>query len=113
MNQQTENLLKQCLPMFEMMGDANRQTIMSKLFYAERLNVSELTELLHLSRPAVSHHLKLLLQAELVNVVQEGKERYYSLNLALLLQRMKAFTESLEADIRERDQQTDTQPETN
>lgn len=99
MSEQTMNHLRECLPMFEMLGDANRQTIAMHLFDHGRLNVGELTEMLHLSRPAVSHHLKLLLQAELVQVEQEGKERYYSLNAQLPLQRLKALVSSLEADI--------------
>ena len=48
---------------------------------------------------AVSHHLKLLLQAGLVQVAQEGKERYYSLDTNLVLQRLQALTASLANDI--------------
>jgi len=47
----------------------------------------------------VSHHLKLLLQAGLVQVAQEGKERYYSLDANLVLQRLQALTASLANDI--------------
>ena len=99
MSEQTMNLLRDCLPMFEMLGDENRQIIASRLFEHGRLNVNELTELLHLSRPAVSHHMKLLLQAGLVQVAQEGKERYYSLDANLVLQRLQALTASLANDI--------------
>ncbi|MFC2503618.1 MAG: hypothetical protein ACFN4D_06170 [Cardiobacterium sp.] len=43
--------------------------------------------------------MKLLLQAGLVQVAQEGKERYYSLDTNLVLQRLQALTASLANDI--------------
>lgn len=46
----------------------------SMLFQHGRLNVNQLTELMPLSRPAVSHHLKLMLQAESVLVLAEFAE---------------------------------------
>jgi len=46
----------------------------SMLFQHGRLNVNQLTELMPLSRPAVSHHLKLMLQAESVRVLAEFAE---------------------------------------
>lgn len=101
MSQRTMGLLKECLPMFSMLADENRQTILMLIFDHQKLNVNELTELLHLSRPAVSHHLKLLLQADLLNVEQVGKERYYSLNLRNSLNLLKNLTQSLENDVLE------------
>ena len=44
------------------------------LFQHGRLNVNQLIELMPLSRPAVSHHLKLMLQAESVLVLAEFAE---------------------------------------
>lgn len=41
------------------------------------MNVNEITDKIHLSRPAVSHHLKIMLQAQTVSVEQIGKERFY------------------------------------
>lgn len=42
--------------------------------------VCEINEILHMSQPAVSHHLRILKQAGLVKVSREGKWTYYSLN---------------------------------
>ena len=103
MSQQTMNYLRDCLPIFEMLGDENRQNIAILLFANDRLNVGELTDMIHLSRPAVSHHLKLMLYAELVEVAQKGKERYYRLKAEATLQRLKNLTNSLENDIKNRE----------
>ncbi|MCW9698218.1 MULTISPECIES: ArsR/SmtB family transcription factor [unclassified Avibacterium] len=97
MSAQTKAILKQCIPTFSILADENRHEILDLLIIHGKLNVNELTEKIHLSRPAVSHHLKLMLQAGLVQVTQVGKERYYFATLedsALLL---KALVESLQA----------------
>ncbi|URL02891.1 metalloregulator ArsR/SmtB family transcription factor [Avibacterium sp. 20-126] len=96
MSAQTKAILKQCIPTFSILADENRHEILDLLIIHGKLNVNELTEKIHLSRPAVSHHLKLMLQAGLVQVTQVGKERYYFATLedsALLL---KALVESLQ-----------------
>jgi DNA-binding transcriptional ArsR family regulator len=40
----------------------------------------QVTERMKISRPAISHHLKILRQANLVDCVRKGKERFYSLS---------------------------------
>ena len=61
MPQQTMNLMRECIPIFTVLGDENRHQILRVLWEHGRMNVNELTEHLHLSRPAVSHHLKIML----------------------------------------------------
>ena len=99
MSKQTMAYMKKCAPIFSMLQDERRQEITQLLFDYHELSVSALTEKLSLSRPAVSHHLKLLLDAELVSVRQEGKERYYKLRLTTALQHLKNLTASLEKDM--------------
>lgn len=93
-------IMKNCIPVFSMLQDERRQEILQQLFDERELTVMELTARLSLSRPAVSHHLKLLLDAELVNVRQEGKERYYSLRLDHALELLKSLVSSIEEDQR-------------
>ena len=81
MSQPTIEILRECIPTFSVLADENRLLILQVLFDEGRLNVNALTEKLHLSRPAVSHHLKLMLDAGLVQVEQLGKERYYTVSL--------------------------------
>ena len=65
--------------LFAALGDETRQRIFLALLESEQigLRVGELTERTHLSRPAVSHHLRILKEAELVRVHREGTRNYY------------------------------------
>lgn len=44
------------------------------------ISVSEIVAQLEMSQPTVSKHLKVLREAELVSVREEGQHRFYSLN---------------------------------
>lgn len=79
MPQQTMQLMKDCIPIFTVLSDENRHKILQLLLENGPMNVGDITERLHLSRPAVSHHLKIMLQAGTVSVEQVGKERFYSI----------------------------------
>lgn len=92
-------LLKECAPAFSMLQDENRQQILLLLFDQGEMTVSALTDSLSISRPAVSHHAKLLLDAGLVAVRKEGKERYYRVDLAPAVARLRELIVSLERDM--------------
>jgi DNA-binding transcriptional ArsR family regulator len=72
------------------LGDPTRQQIVM-LLSRERLNVGELTERFHLSRPAISHQLKVLSDAGLLVQERRGKERVYRLDA----RRCREFAERL------------------
>jgi DNA-binding transcriptional ArsR family regulator len=60
-------------------ADETRQKIMN-LCCCASLSVSEIVAKLDVSQPTVSHHLAILREAGLVDVREEGKQTYYSLN---------------------------------
>jgi DNA-binding transcriptional ArsR family regulator len=62
-------------------ADETRQEIM-KLLCCEWLSVNDVVDALggRVNQPTVSHHLKLLAEASLVHVRQEGRQRFYLLN---------------------------------
>ena len=60
------------------LGDGNRRAILELLRAGPR-SVQELADELPISRPAVSRHLRLLKQAELVTDAAHGTRRLYSL----------------------------------
>jgi ArsR family transcriptional regulator len=64
-------------------GDETRQAILAALMETncDGMRVGEITEQTHLSRPAVSHHLKTLLDAGMVGVSPEGTKNFYWLRL--------------------------------
>ncbi len=61
------------------LSDPTRQSIMD-VCCCRWLNVSEIVDLVDVGQPTVSHHLAILREAGLVDVRQEGKHTYYSLN---------------------------------
>jgi len=75
------------------LGDPTRQQIVLVLS-RERLNVGELTERFPLSRPAMSHHLKVLADAGLLLRERQGRERVYRLDAGrcrVFVDRLKEF----------------------
>lgn len=92
-----EQQFHDCMPLFIALGDEVRLTIIEALCRASYpfcrdtsceetsaypgLNVNEITQKTHLSRPAVSHHLKLLREAGLIALHREGTSNYYYLTL--------------------------------
>ncbi len=64
---------------FIAIADPNRRTILEELRRTPR-TVNELAGFLPVSRPAVSQHLKVLLDAGLVSVKPEGTRRIYAVS---------------------------------
>ena len=73
---------KTCRKAISAIGDETRQLILLALLESDfnGIRVGELTEKTHLSRPAVSHHLKILKEAEIVNVRRDGTKNFYYLD---------------------------------
>jgi ArsR family transcriptional regulator, arsenate/arsenite/antimonite-responsive transcriptional repressor len=61
------------------LADSTRQKIM-ELCCCEWRSVTELVMAVNVSQPTVSHHLAILRRAGLVNVREEGKNTFYTLN---------------------------------
>jgi len=60
-------------------ADETRQKIMSECC-CSWISVSEIVEKMDVSQPTVSHHLAILREAGLVEVREEGKQTFYTLN---------------------------------
>lgn len=91
-------ILQECTPIFSILSDSNRQEILVLLFDRGEMTVSQITEHIELSRPAISHHLKLLLNTNIVKVKKRSTERYYSLTLDKSINLLKDLIQSLEDD---------------
>ena len=65
-------------PVLDALGDANRRAIL-EILARGACPVGEIAARLPISRPAVSRHLRLLKQAELVTDEQRGTRRVYRL----------------------------------
>lgn len=76
---------------FTALGDEHRQRILLLFDKGERLNVGQIVEVSTLSRSAVSHHLKILRDAEVLLNEKIGKEIYFWIN--------KPFVEAVLSDV--------------
>lgn len=69
---------------FYAIADPHRRYILEELRRSPR-TVGELAENLPISRPAVSQHMKILLDAGMVSARSEGTRRIYTLNEAAFM----------------------------
>jgi DNA-binding transcriptional ArsR family regulator len=65
---------------FKALGDAKRFRMVREIAEAGELNCGQLGERFPLSQPAVSHHLKILTDAGVLQVRVDGQHRYVSVN---------------------------------
>jgi ArsR family transcriptional regulator len=72
-----ESIVKDLVGVFKLLSDETRLRILFHLSRNEELHVRALCEILEQSQPAVSHHLALLRDAELIESRREGKHNYY------------------------------------
>ena len=95
-----------CRKILLALGDENRQHLILEMMQMGEcggVRVGAITEKTNLSRPAVSHHLKILKEAGLVKMRREGTKNYYyfdpdmtSFNLLInVLQKVIDYTSAL------------------
>lgn len=84
-------------PLFLAMSETPRQQILLLLTEHHEMNVGQIAARLPLSRPAISHHLKILRQAGLVEVRQQGTENFHFLTVGLALETLARFVSALKA----------------
>ncbi|MDR1272387.1 MAG: ArsR family transcriptional regulator [Clostridiales Family XIII bacterium] len=73
-----------CRKLLVAIGNETRQGIIAALACADcemGMRVGEITEKTHLSRPAVSHHVKILRDTEVIGLYPQGTMNYYYLKL--------------------------------
>lgn len=94
---ETLKVFHQLTPIFSVLADENRQLIISELGRCDRLNVTEISKLVPLSRPAISHHLKTLRIAGIINSKKKGTENYYYLTIKSTIETMKNLIGMIES----------------
>jgi len=81
----------------EALGDPTRRQLFERIRRGP-CSVNELVEVVPVSQPAVSQHLKVLRQAQLVRVEKQGKQRIYQLNPVGLAD-LRRYAESVWDDV--------------
>lgn len=68
---------------FQAIADPTRREIINLIAH-QSLNLNTIAENFHISRPAISQHIKILIECGLVEVRQQGRERYCEAKLQQL-----------------------------
>ncbi|MDQ0185239.1 metalloregulator ArsR/SmtB family transcription factor [Cytobacillus sp. FSL R5-0569] len=80
-------------------GDETRQSILLVLMGTDcetGMRVGEITNQTHLSRPAVSHHLKILREVGIILMRKEGTKNFYYINVRSELGLLKMLVGDIE-----------------
>jgi len=88
-----------CQDLLIVLGDESRQKILLALMDTELKNglcVNEIAKAVNLSRQTVSHNLKILRNAELINFIREGKMNIYSLEVKTKFVKLRELISSIE-----------------
>jgi DNA-binding transcriptional ArsR family regulator len=78
---------------YSALGDEHRQRILLTFEAGERLNIGQVVDVSTLSRTAVSHHLRILREAGVLESQKEGKEVYFWINKAFLIEAMQTVVD--------------------
>lgn len=85
--------------LFEALGDAQRQRILLAFDKDERLNILQIVEQSNLSRTAVTHHLKVLQQSGALKSEKIGKEVFFWVNKAQMIQAIENVLNYIKEEI--------------
>lgn len=78
------------------MAEPTRLQILFLLGRRGRLCVGDIARGFAVSRPAISHHLKVLRTTGLVRTERKGQAIYYTVQMARLIETLRALADSLE-----------------
>lgn len=65
---------------FAALGDATRLSLLTRLSRGQRCSIAQLTHGSHLTRQAITKHLRVLERARVVRCVRAGRERLFELD---------------------------------
>ena len=82
------------MKVFKALGDSNRYGILRLLIEKGELSCADFDDKFKLTKPAMSHHYRILENAGLIEVRKEGLHFYMKANLKLLEQFVPNFTKT-------------------
>ena len=85
-----------CKRILDSIRDPLRMNIVMLLSCDKPMNVGQITGRFKVSRPAISHHLKVLKEAGFVTAEKAGQEVYYRLDRARLVAGLREIADAIE-----------------
>ncbi|WP_019154231.1 ArsR/SmtB family transcription factor [Robertmurraya massiliosenegalensis] len=102
------NELRKSTEIFKALADPVRQDILLMFMVSKRLNVSQIVEQSPMSRPTISHHLKIMKMAGILDSKKEATEVYYWLTANhSTVKQLKKIVSSLEEIENHQDKEND------
>ncbi|RBP88762.1 ArsR family transcriptional regulator [Cytobacillus firmus] len=98
MSQKAIDVFRACIPLFHALSDPARQDIIILLAENDALSVNEIAQQSNLSRPAISHHLKVMRDNDLVLIEQKGTQRFYTLSIEQGVEQLKKLIQIVESE---------------
>lgn len=99
-----KNELKNAAPILNAISDENRQKILLVLLdncIDGGIRVEDIAKRIDLSRPAVSHHLKILKDENIVSVQKDGTKNFYHITGCEEILKLKSLVDNIELFIKE------------
>jgi ArsR family transcriptional regulator, arsenate/arsenite/antimonite-responsive transcriptional repressor len=97
-NEYAVDMFRKTIPLFQALGDPVRQDLVLLLAETEKMNVTDIAGQSPMSRPTVSHHLKILREAGVVGTEKRGKEIFYFLTLEQTVVQLKQLINIIEEE---------------
>lgn len=100
-----KNDMKKSSKLLNALSEENRQKIMIVLlenYTTGGIRDEDIAKEVNLSRPAVSHHLKLLLDNDIVSIEKVGTKNYYHISGTTEILSLKSLLNNIELYIEER-----------
>lgn len=97
MNPRTARVKEQIVKLLTALGDGARLELLFLLGRHARLNVTDIASHFRLSRPTISHHLKILKDAGVVGREQIGQEVFYWLDREQVVANLHGFADVIAA----------------
>jgi len=91
-----QELLHTNLPLFNALGDATRQRLLTCMMDGRPLSVKELAAAMKMCRPTISHHLLVLREANIVVEHKVGRRTYYQPQLGEYYHSVKELIDLVE-----------------
>lgn len=92
-------LLNECIPIFDVLKDPHRQALLVRLIERGPQTIGELADSSDLSRPTVSHHVKLLEQVGLVSITKVATRRICSARADRAISLLRKLLNTIECDM--------------
>lgn len=97
----SDQLEQDLVEIFKLLADETRLKLLMHLVREGQMHVTEMCERLKFAQPAISHHLKLLLKAGIIEVRKDGRHNFYSVKKSrfhgMIGQLFETFKESKES----------------